>query len=193
MGSSTMVGESRLSDLDLIRQYKATDDQAILGELYRRYAHLILGTCIKILKNEQDSQDAVNDIFIELIEKLKKFEISNFRSWVYRLTQNHCLMKLRKSGPNEVAIEDNEKFHAAFMENPEFDHLHNEDKPKEEELESALRSLAEEQRKCVEMFFFQKKSYKEIANSTGYELKKVKSYIQNGKRNLKNFLSKERK
>jgi len=171
----------------LLAQYKASGDLEYLGELYNRYMHLVYGVCLNYFKEEEQSKDAVMQIFEELVLKLRKHEVQNFKSWLHVLARNHCLMALRKSSKNPtVSIED------TFVENSTFVHLDLDD-AKEQQLsvmEKCMESLPEEQRKSVDLFYLQEKCYKEIAEQTGYDLLKVKSYIQNGKRNLKNCIEK---
>jgi RNA polymerase sigma factor (sigma-70 family) len=169
-------------DAALLVQYKSTGSLEVLGVLYNRYMHLVYGVCLNYLKDEEASKDAVMQIFEELVLKLKLHEVQNFKSWLHVLTRNHCLMVLRKSAKNPtVSIED------TFVENGNFVHLDIED-TKEKQLtvmEKCIETLPEEQRISVDLFYLQEKCYKEVAEVTGFELVKVKSYIQNGKRNLK--------
>ena len=147
---------------------------------------------MKYLKNEHDAQEMVLQVFEKLLTDLGKHEISNFKSWLYSVTKNECLMWLRKR--KTIALH-NGKYAVEqeyFMESEEPVHLMGEDKQKSkvELLKKGLNELKNEQRKCVEMFYLHEKSYVEVAAETGYELKKVKSYIQNGKRNLMSYLTK---
>jgi len=169
-------------DAALLYQYKSTGSLEVLGLLYNRYMPLVYGVCLNYFKEEEASKDAVMQIFEELIVKLKVHEIQNFKSWLHVLTRNHCLMALRKSAKNNtVSLED------AFVENGDFVHLDIED-TKEKRLtvmEKCMDTLPDEQKISVDLFYLQEKCYKEVADITGYEMLKVKSYIQNGKRNLK--------
>jgi len=169
-------------DLSLIATYKESGNLEVLGTLYNKYMHLVFGVCFNYFKDEELSKDAVMQIFEELVVKLKIHEVQNFKSWLHVLSRNHCLMALRKSSKNPtVAMEDN------FVENGDFVHLDIDD-AKETQLtimEKCMETLTEEQRKSVDLFYLQEKCYKEVADITGYDLLKVKSYIQNGKRNLK--------
>ena len=144
--------------------------------------HLVYGLCLKYLKDEEKSKDAVMQIFEQLISKLKIHEVSNFKSWLYTLSRNHCLMEIRSSGKQEfVPMEEN------FMEKDAFVHLDIDD-TRERKLtimESCMEKLPTEQRDTINLFYLEQKCYKEVADITGYDLNKVKSYIQNGKRNLK--------
>ncbi|TKC07647.1 RNA polymerase sigma factor [Pedobacter frigoris] len=169
-------------DAALIASYKANGNLEVLGTLYNKYMHLVFGVCLNYLKDEEQSKDAVMQIFEELVLKLKIHEVQNFKSWLHVLARNHCLMALRKQSKNTtVSLED------TFVENTEFVHLDIDD-TKETKLtimEKCMETLPEEQRVSVDLFYLQEKCYKEVANITGFDMPKVKSYIQNGKRNLK--------
>ena len=169
-------------DASLISRYKASGSLEVLGTLYNRYMHLVFGVCLNYLKDEELSKDAVMNIFEELVVKLKIHEVQNFKSWLHVLARNHCLMALRKNSRNEtVSLQD------TFVENTEFVHLDVDD-TKENKLtvmEKCMETLPEEQRISVDLFYLQEKCYKEVAEITGFDMLKVKSYIQNGKRNLK--------
>ena len=169
-------------DSSLIAAYKQSGNLEVLGTLYNKYMHLVFGVCLNYFKDEEQSKDAVMQIFEELVVKLKVHEVQNFKSWLHVLSRNHCLMALRKASKNPtVAMEDN------FVENADFVHLDIDD-TKETQLsvmEKCMETLPEEQRKSVDLFYLQEKCYKEVAEITGYDMLKVKSYIQNGKRNLK--------
>ncbi|HEY1163709.1 MAG TPA: sigma-70 family RNA polymerase sigma factor [Chitinophaga sp.] len=172
------------TDADLIREYKATGKLEFLAALYQRYMNLVYGVCLRYF-DETASKDAVMQIFEELIPKLQQHEVQNFKSWLHVLTRNHCLMKLRAMKPKEgrvVSIEDR-----PIMESEEI--LHHENgfslEGRLQAMEQCLETLPAEQQKSVQLFYLQEKSYREVAEMTGYDMKKVKSYIQNGKRNLK--------
>ena len=176
------TGIKDLDDAALLLRYKSTGSLDALGALYNRYMHLVYGVCLNYFKEEESSKDAVMQIFEELVVKLKIHEVQNFKSWLHVLTRNHCLMALRKLAKNNtVSIDD------TFVENTDFVHLDIDD-TKETQLtvmEKCMETLTEEQRRSVDLFYLQEKCYKEVAELTGYEMVKVKSYIQNGKRNLK--------
>lgn len=177
-----------LSDETLVQRFKRNGDIEVLGILFNRYAHLVYGVSLKYLKHREDAQDAVNNIFEELVVKVTKHEVLNFKSWLFVLTKNHCLMVIRKSKHMETAEESD----FAFMENSSSLHLMDEINVEDDlvRLEECIAKLRTDQRNCVELFFLQKKCYQEIVDSTNHALKKVKSYIQNGKRNLKICLEK---
>jgi RNA polymerase sigma factor (sigma-70 family) len=150
--------------------------------LYERYMELVFGVCLKYLKNAEPAKDAVMQIFEELILKIHKNDIENFRSWLYTVSKNYCLMQLR-SPKNLKTV----AFNPAFMQPAEETHLDITSAKEENynKLENCLQKLSLEQKESVELFYLQNKCYKEISDITGKDLKKVRSLIQNGKRNLK--------
>jgi len=181
------------SDAELLIAYKESNDNNYIGELFERYTHLVFGVCMKYLRNEEDSKDAVMQIFENLIEKLKSQDISNFKSWIYSVAKNHCLMKLRKEktiNKEKDLFLNNLK--AEIMESVDVVHQYEKDGLNEKipRLNKAIEFLNKEQRNCIDLLYLQDKSYKEVSQITGYSMKQVKSYIQNGKRNLKNYLEK---
>lgn len=168
-------------DKVLLEQYKVSGSLDTLGELYQRYMDLVYGVCLKYVKEPEDAKDCVLNIFEELVTKLKKHEVDNFKGWLYQLTKNHCLMKLRKQKPVTVNID------LSFVQSEENIHLDGELEKEEnfKQMQYCLGQLNEEQRQVIELFYLNNKCYKEIAEITTIELNKVRSFIQNGRRNLK--------
>lgn len=177
-------------DEDLLRQYLRSGDAEYFGILYNRYIPLVYGLCLKYLRTPEDAEDAVMQLFEELAEKVKHYEISNFKTWLYSVAKNHCLQLLRRDAREFPA-----DWNALVAESGEFLDLLEEEGNEEElkALHHCLDRLPEEQRVSVCEFFLSEKSYAEIAEQTGYLLKSVKSYIQNGKRNLKLCIEKTTK
>jgi RNA polymerase sigma factor (sigma-70 family) len=177
------ISTSPLTDLELIVAYKKTGQAELVSILYQRYVDLVFGVCLKYLKDAEKSKDAVMDIYLELCSKLTLHNIENFRGWLHVLARNHCLMQLRS--PRNLKTTE---FDPAFMQTGEQTHLENDALEKEEnfkKLEDCLQQLTSEQQESIRLFFLEKKCYQQIAAQTGYEWNKVRSYIQNGKRNLK--------
>ena len=170
------------SDDELLKQFIQTSNQELLGQLYSRYVPWVYGLCLKYLKQIEDAEDAVTHIYEELIWKIHKYQIENFKTWLYSVAKNHCLQILRKD-KNLIF----EEIDTQFMESEDFEYLIDveNDKDKEKALNYCLGTLSEEQRQCIAHFFFEDFSYADIVEKTGFALNKVKSYIQNGKRNLK--------
>ena len=171
------------SDKELLVAFKETGDINHLSTLYQRYMDLVFGVCLKYFKDAERCKDAVMDIFDELNTKLRVHEVENFKGWLHVLTRNHCLMQLRS--PRNMKTTE---FNASFMYSEQNTHLNGEALEKEEnfkKLEQCMNTLPEEQKQCVMLFYLENKCYNEIAAITGYDWNKVRSYIQNGKRNLK--------
>ena len=182
---SKPVNTDNTNDEAQLNNYRKSGDITVLGGLFENYVPLIFGVCLKYLKDEDAAKDAVMGIFEELIVKVKQHEIKQFRSWVYVLSRNYCLMQLRSGKKAEVVSLDE------VMEFTPF--LHPEDNNKEEALkalERCMEKLTAMQKQSVDLFYLKEKCYKEIADITGFSLNDVKSYIQNGKRNLKICLEK---
>ncbi|MEM6628305.1 MAG: sigma-70 family RNA polymerase sigma factor [Bacteroidota bacterium] len=179
----------RLTDEELISRYQASKDTYLVGILFERYTELVFMACMKYLKNEAESEDASMQIFEKLIKDLRVYQIENFRHWIRTVVRNHCFAILRQRKKKLETIQELRKgpeiVDTVFYMRPE----HEEREWELIQLEKAVAELKEDQRKCVELFFLEKKSYKEIVLATGYSLKQVKSHIQNGKRNLKNSLN----
>jgi RNA polymerase sigma-70 factor (ECF subfamily) len=177
------IPSSNLSDTELIGAYKNNADKASLGKLYGRYMELVFGVCLKYFKDGERAKDAVMDIYEELCIKLLQHEVGNFKAWLAVVARNHCLMQLRS--PKNMKLTE---FNPDFMQIVQHSHLKNEVLEKEEnfvKLEQCIETLPADQQQSIQLFFLQKKCYNEIAELTGYEWSKVRSHIQNGKRNLK--------
>lgn len=171
-----------MTEKELLQAYYRQGDLSLLGQLYTPYMSLVYGVCYKYLKHEQRSQDAVMQIFESLIKKLRVHEVDNFKSWLYSFSKNYCLMELRKDKRyQEEELTD-------YAEEPVSFHWEEQDF---ERLESCLSKLSAEQQCCIRYFYLEQRCYQDIAELTGYELSKVKSYIQNGKRNLKICMEKK--
>lgn len=174
-----------LADEELLIQYRANFDALIISELFCRYTTLVYGVCKKYLEDPDDAKDAVLQIFEKLIITLKQEKPESFRAWLYTVSKNYCLMQLRK--PQYISFESEK--HESFMESEESLHPEGEEL-KMQKLENARENLPEGQQICIQLFFIEEKSYKEICEATGFSLNEVKSHIQNGKRNIKINLEK---
>ncbi len=189
--TKSISNSTQLTDIQLIESYQSNGDQSVLGILFKRYMPMVYGTCMKYLKEREAAKDMAMQVFEKLMKELKEKEVQNFKSWLYVLTRNECLMLLRKNNPekNGVSINGTE-----FMEYQLPVH-HTDEEDLENDLgkmETCIEKLNEEQNNCIRLFYLKKKSYQEVCEVTGFELKKVKSYLQNGRRNLKICIEKLR-
>jgi RNA polymerase sigma-70 factor (ECF subfamily) len=174
-----------VTDQELLIRFKSTRELALVGELFGRYQSLIYGVCLKYFRDRDDAKDAMMQLFEKLAVTLKTHDVENFKSWLYVTTRNHCLMQMR-AGKGKFTQE----ISSSIMEKSFL--LHPEEEPELEvnltRLEKCIETLVEEQKQCVQLFYLQEKCYKDITQHTGFDLHQVKSYIQNGKRNLKNCM-----
>ena len=157
--SYSTSNHSHLTDNELVQHYKATANKVFVGELYKRYTHLVLGMCINYFKDRDVAKDMVLQIFEKLFDELKKREVENFKAWLTFVVRNCCISEL---------IEEEQKLEA---------------------LGKALDCLNPFQKKCIELFYLKNMTYTQIVEMTGYSVNEVKSYIQNGKRNLKMIIT----
>jgi RNA polymerase sigma-70 factor (ECF subfamily) len=179
---------SHINDQQLLGYFKADKNNNWLGILLQRYTLLLFGVCMKYLKNEEEAKDAVQQIFLKAITELHKYEVEYFKSWLYMVAKNHCLMKLRDKPGRIIDIKEQ-----MIITNDDDSNLqlHIQKDRQLELMTETLGELNPEQKQCVILFYLEKKTYQEVANETGYTLMQVKSYIQNGKRNLKILLEKK--
>ena len=180
---------NNLSDQQLLENFYKTHDNQWIGSLLQRYTLLLLGVCMKYLKDEEEAKDAVQQIFLKVITELPKYKVDYFKSWLYMVARNHCLMKIRDDhGRNHLKLEEEtykmpeESTGSQFYMQKDL-HL--------ELMEATLQELNAEQKRCVTLFYLEKQSYQQIAVTTGFTIMQVKSHIQNGKRNLKILMDKK--
>jgi RNA polymerase sigma factor (sigma-70 family) len=182
------------TDTKLLELFKQSKDSKWLGILFDRYALLVFGVCMKYLKQVADAQDATQQVFEKAYSEINKYEVSYFKSWIYSIAKHHCLMQLRRKGhqtiywetiPEELQEDVSNQFETAdkesFLEE------------QSESLTKALSQLNHEQKTCIELFYLEKLSYAAIEEKTGFSFQQVKSYIQNGKRNLKISIEQQQK
>jgi RNA polymerase sigma factor (sigma-70 family) len=176
------ISSSSESDLELISSYKQSGDLKTIAELYQRYMELVYGVCLKYFRHEEKAKDSVMAIFEELIAKLQNHNIDNFKSWLYAVSKNYCLMQLRSAkkmstkelDADRMQITDDVHLNGVFEKENQLN-----------QLQDCLEALSVEQRKTVTLFYLENKCYNEIAELTKLDWNKVRSLIQNGRRNLK--------
>jgi RNA polymerase sigma-70 factor (ECF subfamily) len=174
-------------DVHLVNEFRSRGDLDILGKLYAKYLHLVYGVCLKYLKDREEAKDGVISIFEKLVMEIPRHNIENFRSWLHVVTKNYCLMHLRSEKSKQEKFREWMNDQKIFMETA-ID-LHpldiEEMKPADEALGECVEKLKVEQQKCIRQFYYENRCYREISANLGMGEKKVKSCIQNGKRNLK--------
>ena len=170
------------TEQQILANYRQTGDMTYVGRLFKTHYHLVLGLALHYLKDKALAEDAVMDIFESLLEKLKSHQVDSFRPWVLQVTRNHCLKKIKRCLSKNKSEELKEK-HFNIMENapdwdPDYEALLN-------KVEASIESLSPQQQKCISLFYYKDMSYAEVSEQTGYSLKEVKSYLQNGKEKMK--------
>ncbi|HEV7621976.1 MAG TPA: sigma-70 family RNA polymerase sigma factor [Flavisolibacter sp.] len=179
-----------ITDRELLDLYNKDNNQEWIGILLERYTLLLLGVCMKYLKDENEAKDSVQQIFLKVLTDISKYKVEFFKSWLYMVAKNHCLMRLRDKGykgtralPEDLNLPENDADNKELLE---IDKTY-------QFLEESIEELNEEQRQCLILFYIKKNSYQQITEKTGFQPMQVKSYIQNGKRNLKIILEKKLK
>jgi RNA polymerase sigma-70 factor (ECF subfamily) len=178
-----------ITDQELLEEFYSSRNNELLGILLQRYTLLLLGVCMKYLKNEEEAKDSVQQIFLKSITELQKYRVEYFKSWVYMVAKNYCLMKLRDR-QGKIPIELTERLMTKPAEETDKQELIQNDYTLEI-MGQSLKELNGEQQQCVTLFYLHKKSYQEITEQTGFTMMQVKSHIQNGKRNLKILIEKK--
>lgn len=179
---------SDLTDRELLDRFQRTGESEWLGKLYERYMELVYGLCLKYLEDEMQAEDAVMTVFEALLAKVPQHEIQHFRNWLYTFVRNHCLMQLRREKSRQTV-----SFEPDLMQFADSWHLLDEysDNGQLQQLEDCLRGLSPQQKSCIKLFYYEGKTYKEIAEMKCHEVGKIRSYIQNGRRNLRICLEKK--
>ncbi len=186
---------TNLTDEELVAAYQSTGDLAHVGQAFERYTELVYGVCLKYFKNGTLAEDAVMDIFETLVKKAKTHDIRQFRPWLYVLAKNHCLMQLRKKKITDSFDDLTPSAQAAVVQSAGVVHPIDEFEAdsQDQALHNCLEKLPPQQLECVKEFYYEGKSYKQIAEESGEELGLVRSNIQNGRRNLRICMEKETK
>ena len=187
-----MHSHNSYTDSELLQHFRKNADSKWLGWLFERYSLLVFGVCMKYLRNATDAQDATQHVFEKALGEVGKYEIPFFKSWIYSVAKNHCLMQIRSRNSKPGTTDElPEETSAELLTDQELKMKELLMEEQSHHLKAALHELNPEQRICVEMFYLEKSSYHEIETKTGFSFSQVKSHIQNGKRNLRIILEKK--
>lgn len=176
-----------MSDEQLVSSYLQTENKELVAQLFERYTHLVYGICLNYLQDTDQCKDAVMEIFESLFHKLAAHQVQNFRNWLYTVTRNHCLMIIRKAG-NFNRVKNAVAFESPETESSEFFSEDDDFRYSKKTIMTAVDRLNPDQAACIRLMYIDDKSYRDISEITGFTMNEVKSHIQNGKRNLKNYL-----
>lgn len=177
-----------MTDQELLDRFYKDRDSRWIGLLLSRYTLLLFGVSMKYLRNEEEAKDAVQMVFLKVLTELPRYKVTYFKSWVYMICKNQCLMKLRNKGITEQPLEE---YHQGLGDDTDERWEAEQKELLLARMDDAVNELNHEQRTCVQLFYLKKLSYQQISEQTGYTLHQVKSHIQNGKRNLKIILQKK--
>ena len=177
------------SDEELLKHYKQSGNKDLFADLFKKHVSVVYGTCLFYLQDKDEAQDATMQLFEKLMLDINTREIDNFKGWLSFVVRNHCISIIRKNKSQNKNIKSYYEFEYedANYETEEKINTVSDDVMLEN-MKQCLPKLKEKQRLCVELFYLNNKSYQDIANQTGFTLNEIKSYIQNGKRNLKLLL-----
>ena len=146
-----------ISDNTLLEKFYADKDNQWLGILLQRYTMLLFGVCMKYLKNEDDAKDSVQQVFLKAIAELHKYKVAYFKSWIYMVAKNHCLMKLRDKQGKTPALLNEQSM--AIEEEAVSVQAHLDKDRMLDAMTAAIEELNAEQKQCVTLFYLDKKSY----------------------------------
>jgi RNA polymerase sigma-70 factor (ECF subfamily) len=185
---------AKLTDEELVHRYRNSHETVYIGELYQRYTHLVFGVCLKYMKDDARAEDATMQVFENLITDLKKHHITAFKPWLHTVVRNHCMMEFRKDSSHNKHQAALKYELGGVVESLDIKHLTDDEEALDKELitehlQEYISELKEEHRTCIELFYLKGCSYSEVSTITGYTMNEVKSYIQNGKKNLKNHIT----
>jgi RNA polymerase sigma factor (sigma-70 family) len=175
------------TDEQLLQQYYSSKNNSFLGALLERYTLLLLGVCMKYLKDRTEAEEAVQQVYLKTLDTFPKYQVTHFKSWVYIVAKNHCLAQIK----TKKHFIDTDNSHIQIVANEEDTEQHLEKNYTLDLMHESIALLPIEQKNCVTLFYLEKKTYTEIEQATGYSFMQVKSYIQNGKRNLKITMQKK--
>jgi RNA polymerase sigma-70 factor (ECF subfamily) len=177
------------SDEELLKHYKQSGNKELFADLFKKHVSVVYGTCLFYLQDKDEAQDATMQLFEKLMLDINNREIDNFKGWLSFVVRNHCISLIRKNKSQSKNIKSYYEFE---YEAPDYETEEKINSVSDdvllENMKTCLPKLKENQRICVELFYLKNKSYQDIANETNFSLNEIKSYIQNGKRNLKLFL-----
>ena len=181
------------TDKELIHSFRKSQDDRYLSELFGRYAYLVLFMCNKYFKDPEESQDATMEVLERMAKYLMTHDVEDFKSWMYRVTKNLCIDKIRSNKElNMIFVDIMEEDLEPIMHFSEIDRLINEDDDqtlkKKKLLVEALETLESDQRQCFTLFYIEQKSYREIMAMRQWDKNQVRSHLQNAKRKIKIYI-----
>ncbi|MGD8780620.1 MAG: sigma-70 family RNA polymerase sigma factor [Ignavibacteria bacterium] len=184
-----------MSEKELLQKLKLGEQDAF-RELVEQYSRMVINTCYGFLRSQKDGEDIAQEVFIEVFISIQKFRgDSKLSTWIYRIAVTKSLDQLKMRKRKKRATQLKSLF---GMDNNEMEILaNNESNPesiaeKQERkivLQTAISSLAENQKIAITLNKIEGFSYKEISEIMDISISSVESLIVRAKKNLKNKLT----
>ncbi|MEO0072882.1 MAG: sigma-70 family RNA polymerase sigma factor [candidate division WOR-3 bacterium] len=187
-----------VADSELVKKAQAGDNNAFT-ELVRRYEHKVYNIAYRMLGNEEEAKDAMQDVFIRVYKFLRKFQSkSSFYTWLYRITTNVCLTRLKNrqkleskteslDEPTRLQEDEVERELPDYRQNPEELYLR---ERMREALQMAINELPSDYRAVVVLRDLQGLSNKEVSKALKISVAAVKSRLHRGRVFLREKLEK---
>lgn len=176
------------TDEELVALVAASESWA-LAELYDRYARFVFSLAVRMLNDRASAEDTVQEVFTKVWRGASKFrpEVGHFSSWLIGITCHHCIDELRRRRVRPMTCSSDDR---------RIQDLDSEDDPviaaadsfEQARIRQALAQLTPEQRRVIELAYFDGLTQKEIAARCGLPLGSVKTRILLGMRKLRDLL-----
>ncbi len=161
-----MTEEERVGDARLADRIRSGETQA-LGELYDRYGATALATALRVVGSREEAEDVVHDAFVTVWRKIDRFDAQrgSLRAWLMTVVRNRGIDRVRSRRSTVDVEEADERSLLRTGPNPTWDAVVT--RTSTNELRAALATLPDEQRRSVELAYFEGYTYREVAALTG--------------------------
>ena len=167
-------------------------DQAAFGHLVETYQKRVYALTVRMCPTRELAEEAAQEVFLSAWQGLPFFRgDSAFSTWLYRLASNACVDLLRKEGRHQGPSLDDETVTDDVADPSPTPEKAAEQRELRAQIEAGLRSLSPEHREVLVLREIQQLSYDEIADTLSLDLGTVKSRINRGRRQLRDFLIKQ--
>lgn len=156
-------------------------DVAAFEQLYKRHSRIVYSLVLRILQQAGTAEEVVQDVFLQLWRNAARYDESRgpFVPWLLTLARNRALDQLRLKSERQRRREDQAEELPAITISPEYEQ-HLDLKRRAERVRALMGELNAQQKKAIELAYFQGLSHTEIAAALKEPLGTVKSWIRNG-------------
>lgn len=164
-------------------------DVSAFEQLYDRHSRAIYSLVLRILPQAGTAEEVVQDVFLQLWRNAAQYDVSRgpFVPWLFTLARNRALDTLRLKGERQRRREDQTDELPPIASVPQYEQQFDE-KRRAEKVRALMASLSPQQKKAIELAYFEGLSHSEIAAALKEPLGTVKSWIRNGLLRLKEEL-----